>query len=163
MVSQTFPTVKGYSPKVMLTADIALSIWRHWAWSDRMRELFLYYLKDDFSNLPPDFLEQPSFWVSSMVTTMALWYALLYVTCEAIEKEAGIDMQTISADYPKVSDRLRRFRNATFHVQSEFWSSKIMEILKDPETATTISSVHKAVEQWLRSELRKLDVTDNLK
>ena len=80
---------------------------------------------------------------------MVLWYALLYATCEGIQQLYKqdyygnvVNIYNISHDYKDFENDLRRFRNATFHVQEEYYSEKFMNILKVAEYATTIRKVH---------------------
>jgi len=137
--------------------EILLSLWRHWVWADRMRELFDYYIKSDFDKLPNDFLSNSSFWVSSMITTMFLWYGLLYAVCDGIEKGYGTSVNTIAPAFKNIRGRLQKFRNAVFHVQPNFWSPKLMEILSDPEAAHEIRAVHHQVGEWLRKQIEPFD------
>lgn len=133
------------------------SILRHWTWADRQRELFEYYLRKDFPNITEDFTFDESFFVSSMATCMGLWYGLLYVTCEGIDDSGKVQVSSIAPEFDqKTSDLLRRFRNAMFHVQDEYWSPKLMDVLREPDTAEAIRAVHQKVGRWVEGETAKV-------
>jgi hypothetical protein len=140
--------------------NLKLSLWRHWTWADRMRELFVHYLRLDYPNLSDKDYSHPGFFVSSMVTAMVLWYGLLYATCQGIEDSGKFNITQIAPAYPKVRERLRRFRNAAFHVHPKWWSPKLMDVLREPEDATDIRCVHDAVGAWLRNEFEQYDERD---
>jgi hypothetical protein len=129
------------------------SLLRHWTWADRQKELFEFYLRKDFPSLSEDDIGSPEFFVSSMVTCMCLWYALLYATCDGIKEYAGVDVSTIAPAFAKSGEFLRHFRNATFHVQHEYLSEKLMDVLREPDMATAIRSIHDNVGEWLKCQV----------
>lgn len=122
-----------------------------------MKELFEFYLAKEglpnAENLRPN---QP-YLVSSMFTCMCLWYALLYATCEGIEEEGKLDIKTIAPKYDVARGVLRRFRNAMFHVQPEYWTNKITDILHDSELPTTIREIHQQLGDWLKIEFKPFE------
>ena len=126
-----------------------MSVHRHWQWADWTKEKFEYHLKLDTPDAFSDDNFLFEFYNSSTGKSMVLWYALLYATCEGIQQLYKqdyygnvVNIYNISHDYKDFENDLRRFRNATFHVQEEYYSEKFMNILKVAEYATTIRKVH---------------------
>ena len=140
-----------------MDSGLLLSILRHWTWADRQKELFEFYLRNDFPNLSEGDIGKPGFFVSSMVTCLCIWYALLYATCDGINKEVGINVSTIAPAFAKNEDLLRHFRNATFHVQPKYLSEKLLEVLKNPDVAVAIRSIHDNVGEWLKHQVAELE------
>jgi hypothetical protein len=138
--------------------EILVSIWRHWVWADRMRDLFKYYYDDEFSQLSKEAIANPAiFWTNSTMTVLFLWYGLLYVVCEGIETELDVDINTIAPAFKKIKGRLKNFRNAVFHVQPKVWSPKLEEVLNDPTIAGEIHSIHDGIGQWLKEQLKTIN------
>jgi hypothetical protein len=139
----------------VLSMDIQLllSLHRHWVWADRMKELFEFYLAEEWP-IPEEHLGPTSpYWISSIFTCMCLWYGLLYVTCDGIEEHAGVKVTSIAPSYNKISFTLRRFRNAMFHVQASYWSDKLMNVIRDDKIPDDIREVHKLVGAWIEKKL----------
>lgn len=137
-----------------MNIEILVSLHRHWVWADRMKELFEFYLKKEGlpaeESLAPD---QP-YMLSGMFTCMFLWYGLLYVTCDGIEKVGEAKMSDIAPTYDAAKEKLHRFRNAMFHVQPRYWSPKLMDVLKDRKIIGQIRAIHVKVGQWLETQLK---------
>ena len=138
------------------TMDIQLlvSLHRHWVWADRMKELFEFYLEKEWPIPDEDLKPDSPHLISSLFTCMCLWYGLLYATCDGIEAHAKVKVASIAPDYDKASAKLRRFRNAMFHVQPEYWSDKLMDVIGDGNLPDTIRAIHKQVGDWLEGQLR---------
>jgi hypothetical protein len=137
--------------------QVLRSLHRHWTWADRQRELFLNYLRQDFPSMPVAAIGSPSFFVSSMVTAMCLWYALLYVTCDGLSRFGGVMVEEIAPDYAKVKANLEAFRHAIFHVQPRYWSHGLRNLLTDAAAADQIGTVHRGVGAWLQQRVEELD------
>lgn len=121
-----------------------------------MKELFEFYLAKE--GLPSEDALAPDqpYLLSSMFTCMCLWYGLLFATCDGVE--AGkVSMESIAPEYGQVKDTLRRFRNAMFHVQPDYWSEKLMAVLRDESMADTIRQIHVQVETWLRENFEPFE------
>ena len=140
--------------------NLLSSIYRHWTWSDRQKELFEYYLQKDYPDISRNFEFDEAFFASSMVTCMCIWYGLLYVTCDGINSYLKKKVEDIAPEYIKIRKILYDFRNATFHVQPKYWSCKLMNVLKEEHTADIIRTVHKKVGVWLEEQLTSL--TENI-
>lgn len=144
----------GVSKKEKMNIEILVSLHRHWVWADRMKELFEYYLRKE--GLPPEESLNPDqpYMLSSMFSCMFLWYALLYVTCDGVEKVGKAKMSDVSSAFNKVRKTLYQFRNAIFHVQSQYWSQKLMDVFKDEEIVDGIRATHVSVGTWLEEQLK---------
>jgi len=132
---------------------LLLSIYRHWVWSDRMKELFEWYLAEEG---PLEDIKMAGLFLSSLGTCMCLWYSLLYATCEGLEAGKVDIPQEIDMTYPKFREKLHRFRNATFHVQKNLEPHKLMDILMSEETVPAIRTLHQKVGEYLVREIEKL-------
>lgn len=129
--------------------ELLVSLLRHWTWAARERELFEQHLGLQGSALSSDAEMQLSFFTTETGIALCLWLALLYVTCEGLEENAGISVDGIAPGYSEIAGRLKQFRNASFHVQSRYWSPKLLSILTDSEALSTIRLVHDAVGGYL--------------
>lgn len=137
-----------------------LSIHRHWQWADWTKEEFEYHLKIDTPDSFSDDNFLLEFYNSSTGKSMILWYALLYAACEGIQQLYKrdyygniVDIYNISREYKEIENDLRRFRNATFHVQEEYYSTKFMNILKVAEYASKIRRVHKDIGDYVLNQV----------
>lgn len=133
---------------------ILLSIHRHWTWADRMKELFEYYLSKE--GPLTDFTMMDLF-LSSLGTCMCMWYSLLYATCEGLQEKGKVNIAgEIDQNYDKVCCELRRFRNATFHVQPQLEPEKLMVVLKNPDIVPIIRTLHERVGAYLVQHIQQL-------
>ena len=133
---------------------ILLSIHRHWTWADRMKELFEYYASKEG---PLTNFTTMKLFLSSLGTCMCMWYSLLYATCEGLQKSGKVNIDDeIDPNYGKVCDELRKFRNATFHVQTQLDDEKFMAVLKNPDIVPIIRTLHERVGAYLARQIQKL-------
>ncbi len=79
----------------------------------------------------------------STLLYLTIFYGLVYSTVEAwIEYGIkDVDVEELLKDQSKL-DQLRKFRNATFHVQSSFISAKQSEFLEEPDTEIWLKKLH---------------------
>jgi hypothetical protein len=144
----------GVSKREKMNIEILVSLHRHWVWADRMKELFEYYLKEE--GLPPEESLKPDqpYMLSSMFSCMFLWYGLLYVTCDGIEKVGKTKMVDVSPAFNEVRKALYQFRNAMFHIQPQYWSPKLIDVFKDEKIVEGIRATHASVGTWLEEQLK---------
>jgi hypothetical protein len=139
--------------EIAMKDALLLSTYRHWVWSDKMKELFELRLTAEG---PLENITMANLFLSCLGTCMCLWYSLLYATCEGLE-EGGVDISyEFEMTYPEVRNKLRRFRNATFHVQDDLEPDKLMDILRCDEIVTTIRTLHQKVGEYLVREIKML-------
>jgi hypothetical protein len=132
---------------------LLLSIHRHWVWSDRMKVLFEWYLAAEG---PVKSFKVVDLFLSSLGTCMCLWYSLLYVTCEGLEKGKVDISREIDMGYTEVHHKLKLFRNAVSHVQNHLESDKLMDILQCDEIVPAIRRLHQKVGEYLVREIKML-------
>lgn len=68
-------------------------------------------------------------------------------------------MAEICPAYMEVSGTMRLFRNAVFHIQPEFWTPKLMDVLKDEPVVEKIRSVHHDVGTYLQTAASRQNST----
>jgi hypothetical protein len=87
-----------------------------------------------------------------------VFYALLQVVIEAYDKieERSAELDALLADGPK--DRLKRLRNAVFHVQSEPFNPRLWDFLLLPDSEKWVHRVRSAFERYFRERLPIDDV-----
>ena len=137
-----------------MNIEILVSLHRHWVWADRMKELFEYYLKEEGVPSKESLLSDQPYMVSSMFTCMCLWYGVLYVVCDGIEKIGRAEMSEIAPVFNKARKMLYGFRNAMFHAQPKYWSTELVSVLHNERIAETIRATHVAVGAWLEEQLK---------
>lgn len=112
-----------------------LSSHRNWIHADLMRKHFDIALKTSEPKIDELFL------VSNLGTYMTLWYGLLFSVCEHLK---SIDMipENISLDVKSIIGSLKLFRNAAFHVQTQYHSEKLYAVIRQPDSAICIRKIH---------------------
>jgi hypothetical protein len=72
---------------------------------------------------------------------MYLWYSLLWVVIEGFQ-DRGIDLRgPMAEDIEDVGGRLRRCRNAIFHVPEQNHDPRLFEVMQDTDSAATIGRI----------------------
>lgn len=137
--------------------ELIVTLWRHWVWADNLRQQFFSFYDNEIHHHSienvRDFVELS---MSNTVTNLFISYGLLYVVCDGIESELSIRVNEIAPSFENARERLRRFRNAVFHVQPEFWSPKLLEIFNDPNMADEIALIHQQVGDWLKIQMKSI-------
>lgn len=89
---------------------------------------------------------------------MSLWYGCLYVVIEAWRELGLRDREVENLLTSSHVDLLRRYRNATFHYQKEYWPDKFMAFLREGESsATWVRATHNALQRYLTDLLNASD------
>jgi len=135
---------------VHLTKDRLMVIHRHWIWANYMRIQFCSEFDENTLELAKD---PVSYLISSVGTHMCLWYGLLFTVCEVVREDRLI-VQHFEPFFSEIYEDLKRFRNAIFHVQPEYWSPKLFEIMQQKDSPAKIKTVHEAMGRWLLAEMR---------
>src|SRR6266446_2567992 len=130
--------------------ELLFSIHRHWIWADRLRQEYYERLK---ANPPTKDLDLVEWFLNADGMYMCLWYGLLFTVCEGL-REGGFTVPNAQPEINAIYDSLRLFRNAIFHVQSEYWSLKLLQITRDPNSAAKIKKAHQTIGGWLLGEIR---------
>ena len=83
---------------------------------------------------------------------MCLWYGILFSVLETL-KEIKVSMPEIQEDINKMYPVLKRYRNAVFHVQEEYYPDKWRNLILDDSSADKIRLIHKQVGIFLLKNL----------
>jgi len=129
---------------------------RHWIWANLMRTHFDVELKKKATGDAPE-----KTLAGHYGTYMCLWYSLLYSVLEVI-RDKGYAVPGIE-EANDIMDPLRKFRNAVFHPQAEYWSKKFLGIWGDHDSVSKIRTVHSALGKFFLEEARKRNRTTNEK
>jgi hypothetical protein len=130
---------------------------RHWLAADSVS----YHLRRSMRSAevdrdaPPGPLAAMSVMVS-MLSVMGAWYGLLYVVVEGYRdaklQDDAIDRLLAQGDFVAL---LRRFRNATFHVQDEPLPRKLLDFMTAPDSEVWINALNSAFRRFFE---RRLDI-----
>ena len=127
---------------------ISNSIYRQWIWADHLRNYFSAELPEKELNLSENFTIEP-YWMF-----MCLWYGVLFSVLEALKK-IKVNVPEIQKDIDQMYPILKKYRNAVFHVQEEYWSDKWRNLILDDTSADKINLIHKQVGIFLLKNLTK--------
>jgi hypothetical protein len=140
----------GHDPMSRLEPADRLLLHRHWMWANQQREAFDRML----SNPAPEVFEPcPLMLATREMGFMFVWYGLLWSVIEACVAPAGgrdLDIRgPFRQDIEKISDLLRRCRNAVMHVpgSGELLDARIDRLVSEPEAVTLYSSNSPRVRQ----------------
>jgi hypothetical protein len=134
--------------KEKLSNTIWHSIYRQWIWADHLRNYFSAELPEKKLSLSGDFTIEP-YWM-----LMCLWYGVLFSVLEAL-REIKVNVPEVQKDIDKMYPTLKKYRNAVFHVQKEYWSNKWRNLILDETSAKKINLIHKQVGIFLLENLTK--------
>jgi hypothetical protein len=134
--------------KEKLSNTIWHSIYRQWIWADHLRNYFSAELPEKKLSLSGDFTIEP-YWM-----LMCLWYGVLFSVLEAL-REIKVNVPEVQKDIDKMYLTLKKYRNAVFHVQKEYWSNKWRNLILDETSAKKINLIHKQVGIFLLENLTK--------
>ena len=126
-----------------------------------MKLAFYNALKtSDISNFPKEL--EPIFHIyvhsSDLGIFMGAWYSYLYVVIEGYKELELHDIEIdelINSDHV---DRLRRFRNSTFHYQKEWLSHKTLEIFEndlEDDHVDWVQNLHLKLGAFISREIKK--------
>jgi len=137
----------------VLNREEFAALHRHWMWANIIKKHFESAIADAKQKgaiSPEELFPEP------YGAYMSIWYGMLYGVLEVL-KEKSIAVPKIQGDIDSVFDSLRLYRNAVFHPQPKYWSPKLLEIMKDPESAKRIWSVHAGLGEFFLEELGRLN------
>lgn len=139
-----------------------VSLHKYWMYSNRMAMLFKgtrgemskTLENSDFQSMPP-FLKIQSVFLSDFGIFKAFWYGSLYVVIEGYK-----DLKLISKNVDQLMnndfiDKLRLFRNATFHYQKDNYSEKLFKVDKSDEFTNWIYKFHDVIGKSIVKEMSK--------
>ena len=82
------------------------------------------------------------------------WYGLLFAICEEL-REQKVKVCEIQNDIDSIFSSLRRCRNAVFHIQSKYWSKKLLDFITVAENATKVHRIHNGLGKWAAEEMER--------
>jgi hypothetical protein len=118
---------------------------RHWIWARREQELFDMEVR---AGRAPEAAEM----AADAVAAMFLWYSLLWSVIEALEERGVVLQGRLADDVQKISDGLRRCRNAIFHIpRVDYYDARMFKFMEDPDSGPRIRRISDAL-GWLLLE-----------
>jgi hypothetical protein len=127
-----------------------LLLQRHGIWADQERKLFQAQLEAG-ERVQPDRL------AAEVSRTLFLWYALVWSVIEGFA-ERGIVLQgRLAEDIEAVSDGLRQFRNAVFHIsRRRYFDTRLFRLMRDdPDLPYRVARIHYGFGRLLDEELKE--------
>jgi hypothetical protein len=143
----------GHRPLREVEFEQLLLLHRHGIWADRERELF-------YAELQAGERARPDRLAADVVRTMFLWYALLWSVIEGFD-DRNIELcGRLAEDIAAVSDGLRQFRNAVFHISGDsYFDARLFDLMReDPDLPFRIARIHFGFGRLLAEELQARDV-----
>ena len=126
----------GHFPLDGVDVNQVVLLHRHWIAANLQRSRFRALLPG--SKGP---LEDEAFLADECFVSMYLWYSLLWVVIEGFQ-DRGIDLRgPMAEDIEDVGGRLRRCRNAIFHVPEQNHDPRLFEVMQDTDSAATIGRI----------------------
>lgn len=131
----------------------------HWTTADSIRLTIGIFPEED---VPKDLGDEvPA--LGLMMTSfyrLLVFYALEYVVIEAYSKldDRDPELDAILNDGPV--DKLRRLRNAVFHVQKEPLNAKLWDFIHEPDSERWVRTLHARFEKFFVARLPIHELTD---
>ncbi len=122
-----------------------VSLHRHWCIADSIKYAILVsnpektILKKEFDNLGI---------IHSTFLRLCVWYSLEYILIEGYKELKIVNEQIDLLLIPGYVDKLRLFRNATFHYQKNPISEKLLSFLEQDESQNWVKKLHKAFKDY---------------
>ena len=108
---------------------------RHWIWANHQQVLLDAELR---AGRPP----RPNALAEDSVSAMFLWYALLWAVIEGFNEREIQLLGRLAEDVERISDGLRRCRNAVFHIpRDEYYDQRLFEFMREPDSAATLRRI----------------------
>ena len=137
----------GHRPLRDVEFSQLLLLHRHWIWSDRERDSFYSQLKDGQ-------VARPDRLAADVVRTMFLWYALTWSLIEGFN-DRDIELRgRFAEDIEAVSEGLRQFRNAVFHISRDSYFDARLFRFMDEELPCRMGRISSGFGRLLTEELQ---------
>jgi hypothetical protein len=127
----------GHRPLAGVDVNHVALLHRHWIWANLQRRRFYEMLRE-----APSPSEDEGFLTAEAYCSMYLWYALLWSVIEGFQ-DPDIEFRgQFAVDIERMSDVLRRCRNAVFHVsEGRYWDARLFELMNMPDSAEVIQRI----------------------
>lgn len=133
-------------PLAPLDLEQVMLLHRHWIWAKAHQDWYDAELR---AGRPPSADEM----ASNAVSSMFLWYALLWSVLEALEEREVELGGRLAADIVSISDGLRRCRNAVFHISRDaYYDKRLFGFMDDRDSAPKIRRIFDALGRLLLEE-----------
>jgi hypothetical protein len=144
----------GHHPLRDVAAEDLALLHRHYMWANQQREAFFKLLEHpSFDALTPG----PLMMATREMGFMFVWYGLLWSVLEAVA-DRKLDVRgPFLEDVNRMTDLLRRCRNAVMHVPAEgrLLDRRIDELVTEPDSAVVIRRIHSGVGRLFFEELKR--------
>ena len=125
-----------------------MSIHRHWIWADRIREEYFERLKAD----PPNDSDLVAYFLTGHGMYLCIWFGLEFAVWDEL-RSRGLEVPNAVKEIAEISSSLKDFRHTIFHIQPDYLSAKMWNLLNKPDHQTKISKAHKEIGEWLSAQL----------
>lgn len=130
-----------------------IALHKHWLVADSIKERMLLPVAAAKEEKMKNELEAAAQMLSGFMA-LCVFYSLLYVVVEGYGelkgKDEKIDKLLATEEYV---DKLRRFRNGTFHFQEDPLPAKVFDFLLSKDSESWIKDLHSAFNDWFVTEL----------
>ena len=135
-----------------LAGEKLMTLHRHFMWCNIIKKNFENEISKSLkSNSKIDMEEVIADYYGAY---MSIWYGMLFGVLEAL-KDEKIIIPEINWHITDIYEPLRLYRNAVFHPQPEYWSSKLLKITEDEDSVKKIWTVHNIIGKYLLEEMQE--------
>lgn len=134
------------------------ALYKHWCTADSVKQFIAASVP---IGSPPGLSEDrvQAAQAHSSFMRLSVWYALLYVVMEGYRELKHDDHDVnVFLEREDYVDALRRFRNATFHYQTDPLSDKLMTFLLLEDATVWARGLSSAFDRFFQRELHIEDV-----
>jgi hypothetical protein len=145
-----------YPLKDLRAEEFAL-LHRHWMLANQVREAFDGALMSSHQAMP----EGPQMLARREFGFMFLWYALLWAVLEALidpKERRTVELRgQLGRDVAAMTDTLRRFRNAVFHVprDNDYVDQRLTDLVSQPGSAHVLRRISTGLGRMFLEELAR--------
>lgn len=138
--------------KGVLTTEEFMALHRHWIWAGLIKKQFEPLAAEGNKKN----CDAGSLFLGPYGAYMSIWYGMLFGVLDVLKKR-DISIPAIQADIDGIFSSLHMYRNAVFHPQPEYFSHKLLEVMKDKDSVRKIWNVHAGLGSFFLSEVKKLN------
>lgn len=136
-----------------MTDEEFWALHRYFITADLMRQRFQEVLHPDLKEGSTEFLKAQAY--------LHLWYAALFVVIEGATEELKIEDPPFGNLYDfekkewkvELLKKLKRYRNAVFHYQKDYLSSKFDDLYNEEDAAAWMRVIHESISDYFKKEM----------
>lgn len=128
------------------------SLHRYWICCNFIRDSFIKDLKNNLEHYEDlikksknDFIANHLLFLDSHFILKSYWYSSLYVVYEGCKEIKIEDEEVNKLENEPFLNKLRLFRNGTFHFQKDLYSTKLMDVDDTEDFTQWIYALHEAL------------------